>query len=260
MSLPDPSTLLISAPIGRHFAQLHGDAGPLADSVALFTEAGLRRGTGVVIIATDSNTKLFVERLRLKNLDPDTYVQSGQLKLLNAGIVLSQFMKGGMPEWTEFKRTIGPVLESALAFGKSAPRAYGEMVSLLWQSGQQAAAIRLEEYWNELAKVYPFSLFCGYTLERFEETSYAGPLHDIGRTHSCVIGTAEDDAFRVALETASKEIFGVSLPQLVMLSNREELPGEQNLPAAQRTMLWIARNLPTSSAAVLERARLHLGK
>jgi hypothetical protein len=260
MSAPEPNTLLISAPVGRHFAQLHRDVAALSESVALFAEAGLRRGSGVVIIATDANTALFLEQLKLKNLDTDAYARTGHLKLLNAGVVLSQFMKGGMPEWTEFKRTIGPVLESAHVVGQGAPRAYGEMVNVLWQSGQHAAAIRLEEYWNDLAKLYPFSLFCGYMLDGLDEHSYSGPLQDIGRTHSCVIGTPDDEAFRVALETACKDIFGVSLPQLVMLSNRDDLPGEQNLPVVQRTMLWIVKNMPTSSAAVLERARLHYRK
>jgi hypothetical protein len=260
LTAPEHNTLLISAPVGRHFAQLHRDVAALSESVALFAEAGLRRGSAVVIIATDSNTALFLDKLKLKNLDTDAYVRTGHLKLLSAGVMLSRFMKAGMPEWTEFKRTIGPVLESAHAVGQGAPRAYGEMVNVLWQSGQQAAAIRLEEYWNDLGKLYPFSLFCGYMLDGLDELSYAGPLQDIGRTHSCVIGGSDDEAFRVALETACKDIFGVSLPHLVMLSNREEMPGEQNLPVAQRTMLWIVKNLPTSSAAVLERARFHYRK
>jgi hypothetical protein len=213
MSVPEPSTLLINAPVGCHFAQLHRDVAGLADSVALFIEAGLRR-----------------DRLRRTSLDVDTFCIKGQLKLLNAGIVLSQFMKAGMPDWTEFRKTIGPVLESVQGVGQGAPRAYGEMVNVLWQSGQQAAAIRLEEYWNELAKLYSFSLFCGYVLDSLDERSYSGPV---------------------------KDVFGVSLAHLVNLSQSEESRGQERLPAAQRAMLWISRNLPTSSAAVLERARAH---
>jgi hypothetical protein len=32
-------------------------------------------------------------------------------------------------------------------------------VNVLWHEGKQEAAIRLEEYWNELTHLYPFSQF-----------------------------------------------------------------------------------------------------
>ena len=44
-------------------------------------------------------------------------------------------------------------------------RAFGEMVALLWSEGNQAAAIRLEELWNELALSQTFCLFCAYSMD-----------------------------------------------------------------------------------------------
>jgi hypothetical protein len=129
------------------------------------------------------------------------------------------------------------------------------MVNILWRDGQQGAAIRLEEYWNELARLYPFSLFCGYMLDSHVKESYNGPIHDIGRTHSDIIATPEDDLFRKALDSASKDIFGIPLARLLSLSGQEDNPGEHRLPSGQRTMLWIMRHLPSSSGKVLEVAR-----
>jgi hypothetical protein len=158
------------------------------------------------------------------------------------------------------RHTFQTSCDKAQAFGQGAPRAYGEMVNVLWKNGQEAAAIRLEEYWNDLARLYPFSLFCSYMVDCHDEKSYSIPLHEIGRTHSHVLSTDDDDAFRKALEFASRDIFGVPLSQLVNFASLEEEPGENRLPIGQRTMLWIVKNKPESSAAVLERARRYYRK
>lgn len=257
---PDSNTLLIHAPVGRHFAQMHRDNAGLVDSVALFTEAGLRKGTAVVLLATKSNAEMVLDRLSRPDFDVESYRKSGQLELHDAEAILNRFMRAGMPEWSDFKRAIGPILDGAQAFGQGAPRAYGEMVNVLWKKGQEEAAIRLEEFWNDLARFYPFSLFCGYMVDSHDEKSYSSPLNEIGRTHSHVLSTGEDEAFRKALESAGRDVFGVPLHELVNFPALEEDLGETRLPTGQRTMLWIVKNKPASSAAVLERARTYYQK
>jgi len=79
-------------------------------------------------------------------------------------------------------------------------------------------------------------------------------LEEIGRTHSDILGTADDERFRDALDSASRDVFGVPLSEMVGFS-RDHQDGEKRLPSGQRTMLWVKRNLPSASAAVLERAR-----
>lgn len=248
------NALLIEAPVNRHFAQLHRDAQSLTDSVSLFLETGLRRGNSAVVIATKVHRDLFIARMREDDLDPTLFIKSGQLELHDAEAMLAQFMRGGTPDWTNFRRTIGEILERVRKNGRGTTRAYGEIVNLLWQEGKQDAAIRLEEYWNELARLYPFSLFCSYMLDVHHDHSYNGPLEEIGRTHSDILATAEDERFRVALDAASRDVFGVPLSQMVGFS-RHNHEGELRFPSGQRTMLWVKRNLPSASAAVLERAR-----
>jgi hypothetical protein len=248
------SALLIEAPVNRHFAQLHRDERGLTESVNLFVATGLRRGNSVVVIATPEHTALFRNRMREDELDPTRLEESGQLEMLDAHACLSGFMRDGMPSWDEFRQTIGTVLERVRAFGRGTTRAYGEMVNVLWQDGKPEAAIRLEEYWNELARLYPFSLFCSYMLDPHQDQTYNGPVEEIGRCHHEIIGTVEDERFRVALDAASRDVFGVPLSQMVGFS-RHNHEGERRFPSGQRTMLWVKRNLPSASAAVLERAR-----
>jgi hypothetical protein len=249
------SALLIEAPVGRHFAQLHRRSETLTRAVGQFVETGLRRGNGVVVIASALHTEELVDRLAEKGIDVGSFLRGGQLVLRNAEAMLDTIMRGGMPDGREFRRAIGSVLESVHAFGRPAPRAYGEMVNLLWRAGQTAAAIRLEELWNELATLYPFGLFCGYMLDSQDATVYAGRLHEIGRSHADVLATPDDECFREALDQGSHDVFGLPLSRLLALS--AEPPAAHPKAPDQRALLWIMRHGPASSAEVLERARIH---
>ena len=248
------SSLLIEAPVNRHFAQLHRDPQALTEAVTLYLETGLRRGNGVVVIATRAHTERFLAGLRQSGLDPGHVLKSGQLELHDAELILRKFMRDDMPDWDDFRKALGAVFERVRAFGRGTTRAYDELVNVLWQEGKQEAAIRLEEYWNELARLYPFSLFCSYMLDVHHHNSYEGPLEEIGRTHSDILGNDEDERFRAALDAASRDVFGVPLSEMVAFS-RPLHDGERRFPSGQRTMLWVKRNLPSASAAVLERAR-----
>src|SRR5262245_9553638 len=246
--------LLIEAPVNRHFAQLHRDPQALTDAVTLYLETGLRRGNGVVVFASPVHSKLFLTRLREHELEPALFLKAGQLELHDAELTLRKFMRNDTPDWDDFRRTVGAIFERVRACGRGTTRAFGEMVHMLWQEGKQEAAIRLEEYWNELARLYPFSLFCSYMLDVHHDHSYSGPLEEIGRTHTDILGTTEDERFRVALDAASRDVFGVPLSQMVGFSRHRD-SGERRFPSGQRTMLWVKRNLPSVSAALLERAR-----
>jgi hypothetical protein len=247
------SPLLIEAPVNRHFAQLHRDPQALTEAVTLYLETGLRRGNGVVVIAVPAHLDLFLARLREHDLDAGRFVQSGRLELHDTEQTLRKFMCNDVPLWEDFRRTLGAVFERVQAFGHGTTRAYGEMVNVLWQEGKQGAAIALEQYWNELARLYPFALFCSYMLDVHDDHAYNGPLEDIGRTHSDIIGTPDDERFRVALDAASRDVLGVPLSDMVGFSHHHS--GERRFPSGQRTMLWVKRNLPSASAALLQRAR-----
>ncbi|MGH7606987.1 MAG: MEDS domain-containing protein [Gemmatimonadales bacterium] len=252
MTAPPTGPLLIDAPMGRHFAQLHRDTETLAETVHVFLEAGLRRGNSVVAIAIPPHIELLRARLTASRLHSAALQQSGQLELLNAERLLGAFMRNGMPDWPDFRAALGAVLERVHHFGRGT-RVYCELPNLLWHDGLPQAAIRLEDFWNALARLHPFSLYCGYLLDPQREESYAGPLEEIGRTHTDVLATPEDQRFGAALDAAGRELFGIALSQMAGFGAPHE--GAQRFPSGQRTMLWVRRNLPSSSSAVLERAR-----
>lgn len=258
MSAANPHAPLIDAPVGRHFAQLHRDSGALVQSVGLYVVSGLKRGSRVVLIATPDHTEALLRHVVQMGLNEEAMRRCGQFVVLDAEATLARIMRDGYPCWHEFRRVIGAVIEPTQPFGRTTTRAYGEMVNLLWSRGEYRAAIQVEEFWNDLARVFPFSLFCSYVLDSHDLRSYQTPLSEIGRTHSEIVTGDDDDAFREALDRASTDVFGVPLSDAVIQTGREQGPGEHRLPTGQRTMLWIARKLPSSSEAILHRARTYL--
>jgi hypothetical protein len=89
-------------------------------------------------------------------------------------------------------------------------------------------------------------------MDTHSEHVYAGPLEELGRTHSDILGTPEDERFGFALDRASKDIFGISLTQMAGMSRTS---GARRFPSGQRTMIWVKRNLPLTSAQLVQKAR-----
>ena len=99
--------------------------------------------------------------------------------------LLSQFMVDGMPSSALFKDAIGPVFEKACGRRRDCVvRAYGEMVDVLWKTGQTVAATRLEMLWNDLARSEAFSLLCGYAMGNFYKDA---AVEEICAQHSHVL-------------------------------------------------------------------------
>ena len=70
-------------------------------------------------------------------------------------------------------------------------RAFGEMVALLWESGESRATIQLENLWNKFGETEKFCLFCAYPKDGFKNDAGASVMH-ICSTHNKVIGSDLD--------------------------------------------------------------------
>jgi len=244
-------TLLVEAPPGRHFAQFHRERDALVESVFTFLEAGLRRGNSVLVIAAPDQVGTLFDRLSASKLHPKSLGNSGQLAVLHSDRILEQLVADGLPEWADFRSVLGPVISRLQPFGRGI-RIYSELANTLWNAGNTEAGVRLEDFWNALGGAYPFALYCGYMMDTHSEHAYAAPLEELGRTHSEILGTPEDEQFGIALDRASKEIFGISLTQMAGVTRQD---GARRFPSGQRTMLWVKRNLPMSTAQLVEKAR-----
>ncbi|MEO7731754.1 MAG: HAMP domain-containing sensor histidine kinase, partial [Kofleriaceae bacterium] len=88
------------------------------------------------------------------------------------------------PSWERFRHTIGGLIERG---GGTCVRAYGELVDLLWARGARAAAIQIEQFWNDLARSHAFSLLCAYGMGHFAHSDAAEALERVCEAHNHVI-------------------------------------------------------------------------
>jgi hypothetical protein len=228
-----------------HFVQLYQKLDGLADAVAEYIGAGLSRGEGAVVIATPEHRAAFLDRLGI--------AERSRVKVLDAEQTLATFMVGGLPQWQAFQQVIGGLIaEMRLQF--PTVRAYGEMVDLLWQRGEREAAIRLEEFWNELGKLQTFSLFCAYRMDPLESAAYAGPLESVCRAHSHLIPARDTARFDAAVSAASARVLDPQLAQILLaLAAAHDRP--TRMPAGQAALFWLKQNMPRTAEKVLRELR-----
>jgi signal transduction histidine kinase len=172
----------------HHIVQFYEDESFLYENVSHFLAAGLEAGEPAVIIGTEPHRRALVQRLKLGAIDVEQAVVSGSLVLLDARATLARFMVGNMPDWYRFMAVIGGVIDKCREGHPHARvRAYGEMVDLLWREGNRAAAIRLEEMWNDLGKSHSFSLLCGYVMGNFHSAGDGEEFRAVCGNHTHVI-------------------------------------------------------------------------
>lgn len=150
-----------------HILQLYGaDRTALTANVSRYLHEGLRQGDHLLVIATPEHRSAFLQQLKLMGADPDTAERAGQIVWLDAAESLRQFMTGEQPDRTLFDSTIGATVRRirSTSFGGRV-RAYGDMVGILWESGQLAAALRVEALWNELLAQVGFRLYCSCPID-----------------------------------------------------------------------------------------------
>ncbi len=256
---------------GAHFVQFYDREEFLFDVVATFIAEGLIDREPVVVIATDEHRRGFIERLAAKGFDADSVL------FLDARRTIDRFMNGAMPDDERFMTAIGGILEEATG-GASRIRAYGEMVDLLWRDGNPEAAIRLEELWNDLGTLYPFTLLCAYPMGNFYKENDARLFAHVCGTHARVFPTesfsrgADDDtrlreiaalqqrAATLEAEIAHRRELECALRDRLEENARLYQLAQQSNRAKDEFMATLSHELRTPLTAILGWARmLNLG-
>jgi hypothetical protein len=178
--------LLEGAEPKQHVVHLYGsDDQLLMAHVCQFLAEGLRRGEGLIVVATPAHTDGFLRRLHSDGIDAASAVREGHLVLLDAEATLARFLVEGEPSWQLFEQVVGSAV-TALRDTHVTVRAFGEMVGLLWTRGLIPAAVRLEEYWNRLLEDHAISLLCAYPIDVFHGDCEEATLNALVRTHTHV--------------------------------------------------------------------------
>lgn len=239
----------------QHVVQLYGtDDRLLTRNVGRFLSEGLRRGDGILIIASPEHRTSLTRALR-EEAGYSTAVLEGRLVFLDAAATLARFMVERSPDPELFHSVIGDAVRRVRSRAvHTGVRAYGEMVGLLWQAGEHTAAARLEALWDELLKQSDMCLFCAYPIDVFSPEFDAASLDPLLCSHSHLLPI--DDALEHALHRAMDEVLGerVDVRSLMQTNDR---PSWGTVPGAEALVLWLRNNLPESAEQILSRAREH---
>jgi hypothetical protein len=169
----------------EHLVQIYEDSGRFMESLTGFVGSGLDAGEGVVVILTPAHRASLELRLQLAGIDLESAVAEDRYIALDATEVLGRFMVNGWPDREMFNEAVRELIGRARAGGRRV-RAFGEMVALLWGSGEQAATLRLEHLWHGLCHTESFSLFCAYPRVGFTQDVDAS-IAEICASHSRVV-------------------------------------------------------------------------
>jgi hypothetical protein len=174
----------------EHFVHFYENEDRLIAEVADFVGRGLHAGETAIVIATEVHRERLDRHIRraVPHLEASPFYRE-QYIALDAEETLSRFMVNGWPNERRFTQVVGGVVRQAAQAGCGNIVAFGEMVALLVEQGKSAAAIRLEELWNELARHYSFSLFCAYPTRLFRDPAHSSAFAKICHTHSRVCKT-----------------------------------------------------------------------
>jgi anti-sigma regulatory factor (Ser/Thr protein kinase) len=167
--------------------QFYGDDQELAASVGSYLGEGLVAGDYAVVVATLPHRVAFEAELAGAGIDVTAAVAAGRLVVRDAAQTLQGFWAGDQLDRDRFEAMAGSLLGPAADAGQPV-RIYAEMVALLWDAGQVAAAIELEALWNDLGSRLPFSLLCGYPARLVTGGADAGAMAAVCRLHMGVIG------------------------------------------------------------------------
>jgi signal transduction histidine kinase len=109
--------------------------------------------------------------------------QDAGLSLLDAEQIANAAADGELVEPQVLaERVLAPLRQSLARHGQA--YVFGEIVDILVQRGQRAAAIATEEWWNHVLPGQPIELHCAYALSGFADAAGAAPFRTICDAHT----------------------------------------------------------------------------
>jgi CheY-like chemotaxis protein len=135
-----------------------------------------------------------------------------RLRFIDVDVALPQIMNGGSLDPVRARRffedqfaSIGPVPANGFI------RLYGELVDVLCERGQAAAALEMEGIAPALFEIKPrMSILCGYCIERFRDDTGLARMRAVCEKHAHVLpaasvaGAPQDPASRRMVATRSQ--------------------------------------------------------
>jgi len=235
-----------------HFVQFYENDAFLLASLSDYIAAGLEVNESAIVVATRSHTRELDDLLANRGFDLESLRTTGKYSTIDAAETLARFMVNGHPDAERFVDAFVPLIEGAIRNGGRL-RIYGEMVALLWADGNQQAAIRLEQMWNELQNRAAFLLLCAYPVQSFDP-ALIKPIEIMCATHSGIL-PMENGSVNLHGSDSVRAIIGLQHKSKLLeaeIERRKQV--EEELLDSQRNLTIFLRMLRMGFTALQQMA------
>jgi hypothetical protein len=250
------SSLLSGAAPRDHIVQLYQDQQFLNRAVCRFAAAAIANGEGVILVPTVAHWDAFRPRLEDEGVDVKAAEKRGQLTIVDADDLLPTFMRDGMPDSPVFMGLAANVVSQARADGRYPKvRWWGEMVNILWERGDVAASMQLEDQFDQLAHKQEIAIFCSFLMDNFNGDVHARMLPRLGENHSHLIPVEDYTRLERAVSEALRDAVGPDDSRVLEERLLSRYPGPFHMPRSQALLLALRQTLPLVADDVLQRSR-----
>ncbi len=239
-----------------HIVQLYQDEDFLSRAVCRFAGAAIANGEGIILVPTLTHWNAIRPRLEAAGVDVKAARERGQLTVVDADECLPRFMRNSMPDSSVFLGLAADVIGQARA-GVRYPKVrwWGEMVNVLWERGNVAASMSLEDQFDQLAKKHDIAIFCSFLMDNFNGEVHTHMLPRLATNHSHLIPVDDYDRLERAVADALRETLGADEARVLESRLLSDYQPPFSMPRPQALLLALRQLLPTVADPVLQRSR-----
>jgi hypothetical protein len=248
--------LLASAGPRDHIVQLYQDQQFLNRAVCRFAAGAIANGEGVILVPTAAHWEAFRPRLEAEGVDVKAVQRSGQLTVVDADELLPKFMQDAMPDAPVFLGLAADVIAQARD-GNRYPKVrwWGEMVNILWEQGNVAASMSLEDQFDHLAKGHEIAIFCSFVMDNFNNEVHSRLLPRLSQNHSHLIPVEDYARLERAVADALRDTVGSNDARILEQQLLSRYSPAFQMPRSQALLLALRESLPQVADSVLTRSR-----
>ena len=247
--------ILADATAPDHIVHLYQDEDFLGRAVCRFGGAALANGESFLLASTPSHWNAWRTSLEAQGVDVEAARERGQMTVFDAEELLSRFMRDGMPDPPTFLGLAADVVGQARAGGRY-PRVrwWGEMVNVLWERGNVAASMKLEDLFDQyVAKKDGVAIACGFLMDNFNSDIHARMLPRLGTNHSHLIPVEDYARLGHAVADALRDAVGAEEAGVLEDRLLSEYRQAFDMPRAEALLLALRQVHPTIADRVLQR-------
>jgi hypothetical protein len=165
-------------------------------------------------------------------------------------------MRNAMPDSAVFNGVVGDVIGQARDGGRyENVRIWGELVDVLWERGEVAASMSLEDLFDQIGKKRELSTFCSFRMDNFNNDVHTRMLPRLGTNHSHLIPVDDYGRLERAVTDALRQTVGADEASVLEARLSSRYQPAFKMPPAQALLLALRQFLPTLADPVLQLSR-----